>query len=228
VEYEYETRKSVRDRALESILEEVRERLKREQSLSLPFYVDGQSIYTNDLEEDENLFYWQERELSNRLDYPLVARLKANSWPHEGEELQVVVDLYGIDGNFDVEAAKITLREAGLEAEHVDSDQARDVFAARVAETIALRTPDSGGPGATIYELAGGGMDTISSRYDGDDIICAKGWFLSTRTVIGQSSCPLNVPPARYSLGVVSGGRTVFHPELWSLPVGRHIYLALP
>jgi hypothetical protein len=228
VEHENATEESVRDVNFASILENVRNILQIGQGLPETFFVEDQPIDTRDLAEDERQFQRQETHLSARYDDRLAVRLRADAWPHEGEQLLAMVDVYGISQDYDVEKARITLKDSGLEVEHIDPVQARDVFADRVAETIAIRTANPGEPSYPDHIGYGRGKDTISSRYDGDDIVCAKGWFLSTCTIIGQSACVLDILPGRYNLGVISSGRTSMSPGLWSLPVGRHIHLPLP
>lgn len=228
MEYEYETEEPRRQIEDVHAVHEIRDRLRHDPEIPEFFSFYGQSIDTQDLADDQTLFQLQQRELETRRENGLAVRLKDNSGPDQGKDLLVVVDLYGTSRDIDVEKAAIALKEAGLDFESLHPKHADEVFADRAAETIAMRAANPGGPGHISGSPHSGGMDTVSSRYVGDDIICAKGWFFSTRAIIGQSVCPLNVPPARYSLGVVSCGQTHFHPELWLLPVGRHIHLNLP
>lgn len=223
MDLEFEEEQSHPDQGRESLLQQAQQRLRSSVSLPYDMHLGGSSIDTSDLAADH---YALNRQLS-RLDalgrQPVAVKLKSVAWPKKGRRVKVIVDFGELHFHRDVDQVSSALTMAGLTIESVFRSEAEQIFLDRVAETIALRAAIRGSwPGS------GSSGVVISSSRLGDEILCAKGWFLSTSTVIGQSTCNAMLAAGRYSFGVRAGGAPKFHPDLWSVPTSGPIQLRLP
>lgn len=185
--------------------------------------VEDVEIDSSDLWEDERRFRHQQEALQGRPSpvVELIDELMLSG----SDRISVAVDLEVETERYDPDAFHLVGRRAGLNGMQlrlVDADTVREAFYDRVAETLAIRAHVASPASWTS------GADTISSTNAGDDILCAKGWFLSTGAIVGQSTCMITKKPGRYSLGVWSGMVTRYHPHIFDLPSSTPIHLNLP
>jgi hypothetical protein len=69
----------------------------------------------------------------------------------------------------------------------------------------------------------------VHTRREGDPVLYAKGFFLSTKTVLGTSTPARGyLPPGRYSFGIVYQGRPRFEDFLWAIPTYDRVKVELP
>lgn len=218
---EFEMEQKGPRRLLEDLIAAAKDRL-RHGPLDYNIFLDGKRLDTADLAQDQVEFVEQERRLDGRRG--LVVELEDEQAISSSRIVAVPVDLdlrQGHQLNRRVSDAADRLSNVGFHVRRIEPGEVHKAFVNRVAETLAMRAfaATSFGHGPL--------SDIVSSTNNGDDILCAKGWFLSTGHIVGQSTCPLSVKPGRYSLGVCHGRLTRYHPQLFNLPIGT-IHLNLP
>jgi chorismate mutase len=219
----------------ESILRRARRYLEQalhNRQYRLPLRIIG--VDASDIAADFEEHHRQRDRLESFGQKELATELIARNWPLKNERLKVLVDVGEVKGKNHLNRVQRVLDRAGLDVSHVPQNEAESLFIDRAAETIALRAIS----GARTYRfrvndrwVSGQSAQsvTISSLRTGDDILCANGYFFSTRSVVGQSTCRIKLPANRYSFGVVDkDGSPRMHPELWSVPPTKRIHLRLP
>ena len=220
---EFENEHDKPKHALRDLIVSARRRVRGDGPIEPRFQLDGVEVEVTDLARDEQRFRLQEAQL---LGSPgLLVELIDGDGLSGQQQIDVPVDLDLASGNpdpFRIEGIAQRLTDGGLSARLADAAEMSDAFYDRVAETIAMRAHYSSTSRWT------GSADTISSTNPGDDILCAKGWFLSTGSVVGQSTCTITRKPGRYSLGVCAGAVTRYHPHVFNLPCSTVIHLNLP
>jgi hypothetical protein len=223
VNTEFENEQEKPQHSLRDLIASVRRRLRGDGSIEPRFHLDGVEIELADLVRDEQRFRLQEARL---LGSPgLLVELVDDDGLSGQQQIDVPVDLdlaSGISGRVRIARIAQRLADGGLSPRLADAAEMSDAFYDRVSETIAMRAHHI----STARWM--GSADTISSTTSGDDILCAKGWFLSTGSVVGQSACTITKKPGRYSLGVCAGAVTRYHPHVFNLPCSTAIHLNLP
>ncbi len=208
-------------RRLDELIAAARNRL-RHGRLHRHSFLAGKRLDTADLAQDQAEFIEQERRLQGRRG--LVVQLNDEDRLSGSARVTVPVDLdlrESTQLDRRIGAVADRLIHVGLEVRAAYPGEALEAFVDRAAETLAMRAVANSGFGFAPPS------DVVSSTNMGDDILCAKGWFLSTGHIVGRSTCALSVKPGRYSLGVCHGSRTRYHPQLFNLPIGQ-IHLNLP
>jgi hypothetical protein len=109
------------------------------------------------------------------------------------------------------------LNQSKIPIEGITSEQATQIFVARLSEFLASQlAPSTHIPRETI----------VHSNRSGDTVICAKGYFLSTGTAFGVSSPATGyLPQARYSFGIIDSGMHIFENIVWTCPTTLKINL---
>lgn len=222
MEFEFEAEKQEPTRRLDALVATARSLFRRGQDLGQTSFVDGIPIDSSDIASDMAALEEQEHRLAGEpgilVDFP---------WDSTGltdGPLSVPVDLGLTRGNRpgkQLGNLRQKLRDLGLKPRFASRSEIREAFYDRAAETLGMRA--QGGQNG----ISPPNVSIVSSTNAGDNILCAKGWFLSTGTIVGQSTCPVSVKPGRYSLGVSRGSRARYHEELFLLPISS-IHLDLP
>jgi hypothetical protein len=114
------------------------------------------------------------------------------------------------------------LRTMGVTLRLVTEGEAKQIFADRVSDFILSRVMATGA--STVSDTI------VDSRRKGDTVLYAMGYFFSTGLACGTSTpATVQLPPGRYSFGIMNHGVPDFEPVVWSIPTADgHVDLKKP
>lgn len=115
------------------------------------------------------------------------------------------------------EAFVEALIRANVELLRLTHERAFSIFVDRLAEFLAVQVhAPARRPAPT----------TVHSNRNGDTVLYAKGYFLSTGTAFGTSTPAIaQIAPGRYSFGIFDGGTHRFENVLWTCPTTVTLHL---
>jgi hypothetical protein len=124
-----------------------------------------------------------------------------------GDPLPVLVqvpDLHNVNKSY--ERLLGSLRKSELPLKEVSWESAEETFVDRLSEFLAVESSD----------LA---HTVVNSNRQGDTVIYAKGYFISTGTAFGISNPAVSYLSAgRYSFGIMDSGNPRFDNIVWTCP----------
>lgn len=117
-----------------------------------------------------------------------------------------------------------SLDASGLPLKEVDQELAQKIFVDRMAEFLAV-LPSQSSPGPIARDLRAQSAEVpdettiVNTKRNGDTVIYAKGYFLSTGSAFGTSTpAERRLYPGRYSFGIIENGSPRYEPIVWSCP----------